>query len=101
MNKDICFMSLGGGQDVGASCYYLKLGNSNVILDAGIGFSQGMVYEPNLFSLLTSPFIQSLSQIDHIYISHAHMDHVGYLLQLMNNATQASVYITDILIIMP
>lgn len=96
MNKDIYFMSLGGGQSVGASCYYLKLGDSNLILDAGTGISQGITYEPDIYSLMTSPFIQSLNQINHIYISHAHMDHVGYLLKLMKNATKSCVYMTEI-----
>lgn len=89
-------MPLGGGQSVGASCYYLKLGDANLILDAGIGIKDGVIYEPDIYSLMTSPFIQSLNQLDHIYISHAHMDHVGYLLKLMKNATNPSVYMTEI-----
>ena len=89
-------MPLGGGQSVGASCYYLKLGDMNLILDAGIGIKDGVIYEPDIYSLMTSPFIQSLNQLDHIYISHAHMDHVGYLLKLMKNATNPNVYMTDI-----
>ena len=96
MDRDVYFMPLGGGQRVGASCYFLKLGNHNLILDAGTGFSEGMVFEPDLFSLVTSPHLQSMSQINQIYISHAHMDHVGYLLKLMKDATQAGVYMTEI-----
>lgn len=42
MNKDIYFMPLGGGQSVGASCYYLRLGESNIILDAGTGKKKGI-----------------------------------------------------------
>ena len=31
--KDIYFMPLGGAQSVGRSCYYLRLGQSNILLD--------------------------------------------------------------------
>ncbi|MDE7326769.1 MAG: MBL fold metallo-hydrolase [Lachnospiraceae bacterium] len=96
MEKDIYFMALGGGQRVGASCYYLKLGGSNLILDAGTGISDGIVFEPELYSLITSPFIQSMNQIDQIYISHAHLDHLGYLLKIMRDAGKAGVYMTEI-----
>ena len=36
-SNDIFFMPLGGGQRVGASCYFLRLGDTNILLDAGIG----------------------------------------------------------------
>ncbi len=56
------FMALGGGQRIGASCYYLKLGESNIILDAGTGLdSEGIIFEPNLYALKTSPFVTSLT----------------------------------------
>ena len=55
-----------------------------------------MLFEPDLYSLITSPFLQSMNQIDHIYISHAHTDHIGYLLKLMKQATKATVYMTEI-----
>ena len=89
-------MPLGGGQRVGASCYYLKIGDANVILDAGTGLEQGLVFEPDLYSLLTSPFVQSMGQINQIFISHAHADHIGYLLKLMREAANATVYMTEI-----
>ena len=94
--QEIYFMPLGGGQRVGASCYYLRLGGVNIILDAGIGKEKGMTFEPDFHSLLTSIFVQSLSQINQIYISHAHADHIGYLLRLMRETSRADVYMTEI-----
>lgn len=35
MNNNVAFIPLGGGQRVGASCYYMRIGESNIILDAG------------------------------------------------------------------
>lgn len=37
-----------------------------------------------------------MSQINQIFISHAHMDHIGSLLNLMCEADHASVYMTEI-----
>lgn len=96
MNNDIVFIPLGGGQRVGASCYYLRIGDANVILDAGIGIKDGMEFTPDFHFLITSPFMQSMGQINQIFVSHAHMDHVGYLLQLMKQTRYASVYMTEI-----
>jgi len=95
MNREIYFMPLGGGQRVGASCYFLRLGNSNILLDAGIGVKEGITFEPDIYSLLTSPFVQSLNQINQIFISHAHTDHVGYLLKLLKAADRSMVYMTE------
>lgn len=95
MNDDIYFMPLGGGQRVGASCYYLRLGSSNLILDAGTGIENTIIFEPDTYSLITSPFMQSLNQVNQIYISHAHSDHVGYLPKLLKSAQMCSVYMTE------
>lgn len=95
MEPNIYFMPLGGGQRVGASCYYLRLGECNLILDAGSGKEKGLMFEPDLHSLMTTPFLQSAGQIHQIYISHAHADHIGYLPELMSRARAAEVYMTE------
>ena len=94
MTEHVYFMALGGAQEIGASCYYLRLGQHNIILDAGTGQKEGAVYRPDFYSLLTSPFLQSLNQIQQIYISHAHADHVGALPFLMHSAPHSDVYMT-------
>lgn len=96
MGPDIIFIPLGGGQRVGASCYYLRIGEASILLDAGIGMEDGMESGPDFHFLLTSPFVQSMNQISQIFISHAHADHVGYLLKLMKQTGHASVYMTQI-----
>ena len=94
MNHDIVFIPLGGGQRVGASSYYLKLGESNIILDAGTGVEEGVEFEPDFHCLLSSPFIQSMNQVGQIFVSHAHMDHIGCLLKLMSQTKHSTVYMT-------
>ena len=94
--EEILFMPLGGGQRVGASCYFLKIGDANIILDAGIGKENGIDFGPDFHSLITSPYIQSMGQINQIYISHAHSDHIGCLMSLMTSASHANVYMTGV-----
>ena len=96
MKQDIFFMPLGGGQRVGASCYYLRIAEQNIILDAGVGKENKIEFEPNFHSLLTSPFVQSMNQINQIFVSHAHIDHIGYLLNLMKQTNHANVYMTEL-----
>lgn len=92
--EEIVFMPLGGGQSVGASCYFLKLGDANILLDAGAGTGDGFQYGPNLYDLRKSPYLESLGQINQIFISHAHWDHVGCLPDLIRE-TGAQVYMTE------
>ena len=96
LNHDIVFIPLGGGQRIGASSYYLRLGETNIILDAGTGWDGGGEFEPDFHCLLTSPFVQSMNQIGQIFVSHAHMDHIGCLLKLMSQARHSAVYMTEI-----
>lgn len=94
VGNEIVFMPLGGGQKVGASCYFLKLGDANILLDAGSGTERGLNYGPDLYKLRTSPYLESLGQINQIFISHAHWDHVGYLPEVIRQ-TGAQVYMTE------
>ena len=43
--EEIMFVPLGGGDNIGASCYYLKLGRSNILLDCGKGFDEDKTAE--------------------------------------------------------
>lgn len=96
MDEEIYFMPLGGGQSVGASCYYLRIGNKNIILDAGTGIANGLKVMPDTYSLEVSEFIQSMGQIDYVFISHAHMDHIGYLPMMAKQMHHAKIFMTEL-----
>lgn len=95
-NKEIFFMPLGGAERVGASCYYLRLGASNVLLDCGALSTKNSLLMPDFKNLLTTRYLDSFRQLDHVYISHAHNDHMGYLPELMQLAPQAAYYMTPV-----
>ena len=92
--SEIMFVPLGGGDNIGASCYYLKLGRSNILLDCGKGFDEDKIsFSPNFYTLLK--FIDSLDCISQVYISHAHLDHVGALPEFLSDAPHCAVYMTQ------
>ena len=95
-SQQIKFMALGGGQRVGASCYYMGLGNNHILLDCGIGYASGIKQNPVLNALLGVPGIYSLSQLSEIYISHAHLDHSGYLPEMLHQLPNTKIYMTEL-----
>ena len=93
--NDIKFMPLGGGQEIGASCYYLNLGGVQLLLDCGRGISQYGQYGPD-FSLLTKHGeLLSPHRLEGIIISHAHFDHIGSLLDFNARYSAIPIYATN------
>jgi len=93
--NEIYFTPLGGGQEVGASCYFLKLGNEAILLDAGIGKKNGFSFGPSFIGLERSGLIMCKSEIKHVFISHSHIDHIGFLPTLMKELPDAVFYMTE------
>jgi len=94
--EDISFMALGGGQSVGASCYFLQLGGQNILLDCGTGMKDGLIFAPDFRAPLETGIIDSLGEIPRIFISHAHMDHIGALPMFLKETSHAVVYMTEL-----
>ncbi len=61
----------GGAGEVGRSCIMLSTNSTNIILDSGVKLGEKIEY-PQLGD-------DQLRSIDGIFISHAHLDHVGFL----------------------
>lgn len=81
---------LGGGRQVGRSCFLLQTPNSKILLDCGLDVaSQGA----DKFPYLDIPEF-NLSNLDAIIISHAHLDHVGLLPYLYKMGYRGPVYMT-------
>ncbi len=69
----INFIPLGAAKEIGASCFYLNISGTGIILDCGIHpQKKGIAAVPN-FSLLEK------EPIDYVIISHAHQDHLSAL----------------------
>jgi uncharacterized protein len=93
--------ALGGYREVGRSCLLIETPNSKVIIDCGISpepAAKGMDAftgsdANNAFPYLDSANI-SINDIDAVVLTHAHMDHVGFVPYLYKFGYTGPVYCT-------
>ena len=77
---------LGAAREVTGSCYLLRVGNKNILIDCGM--EQGPdIYENQ--TLAVNP-----SSIDAILITHAHIDHSGLLPLIYKKGYRGKVFMT-------
>lgn len=77
-------MTLGGGQEVGANAFLLELDGARCLLDAGT--------HPRHNGLAALPRLSGLPELDAIFVTHAHLDHVGALPIVARAHPRARVY---------
>ncbi len=85
------FIPLGGADEVGASSYFLNVDGVKMIFDAGARI-HGMEVCPDYPRLLQ--YIDDYADIDFIFLSHAHYDHIGSYHILGSLAKNAEVFAT-------
>jgi len=83
---------LGGVKQVGRSCFIVLTSESKIILDCGInpGENPGLSAYPRI-----DWFNFNLDEIDAVVISHAHIDHQGFLPALFKYGYKGPVYCTE------
>jgi KH/beta-lactamase-domain protein len=90
--NDISILSLGGFKQVGRSCILVTTSESKILLDCGIHPS---VKEPwNAYPRLDWADID-LDELDAVVISHAHLDHTGFLPVLFKYGYHGPVYCSE------
>lgn len=66
------FLALGGGDEIGGSCYLLQMGGKNLLIDAGLRLRpDGCVDFPDL-GLLTRAGLKGPEDLDAVFLTHAH-----------------------------
>jgi uncharacterized protein len=76
----------GGAQEVGRSCVMISTAKTRILLDAGIKLGE-VEEHPNIKD-------SELDSIDGVFISHAHLDHIGYLPHIYSSGYKGSIYAT-------
>lgn len=76
----------GAAEEVGRSCILISTEHTKIILDAGIKLGEKIEY-PEL------P-LEIIKDIDAIFISHAHLDHCGYLPHIYSHGYKGNTYAT-------
>jgi len=84
----IKFLPLGGADEIGASCFYLNIFGTGILLDCGI--------HPRKKGFDSLPKFELLNDlpVDYAFISHAHQDHIGALPFLIQRIPHVIVYST-------
>ena len=76
----------GAAHEVTGSCHYLNVCGKNILLDCGM--EQGRdIYENQ--EIPVPP-----SDMDYVFLSHAHIDHSGYLPLIYKNGFRGSIFAT-------
>jgi KH/beta-lactamase-domain protein len=86
---DVRLTALGGFREVGRSAILVQTRESNVLLDCGI--NPGNTTPPNSYPRLDMPQFD-LDALDAVVISHAHLDHCGFLPFLFKYGYDGPVY---------
>ncbi|MGI0023731.1 MAG: beta-CASP ribonuclease aCPSF1 [Nitrososphaera sp.] len=90
--EEVMLFCLGGVKQVGRSCFVVVTPESKVMLDCGInpGEMSGLDAYPRL-----DWFNFDLDDLDAVVISHAHIDHQGFLPTLFKYGYKGPVYCTE------
>lgn len=87
MSQSITF--LGAARTVTGSKHLLQLGKRRVLVDCGLFQGKREIRERNWL-----PFPIDPDTIDQIIVTHAHMDHIGYLPRLARDGYGGPIYAT-------
>ena len=79
----------GGAQDVTGACHLLGTKNVQILLDCGL-FQGGKTTEDHNFE----SFGFNPEEIDFLYVSHAHLDHIGRIPKLIKEGFRGTIYST-------
>lgn len=79
----------GGAGEVTGSNHMLELGNAKILIDCGMFQGDKVCDEKN-----TSPFPYDVASIDAVFVTHAHLDHVGRIPKLFNEGFKGKIYST-------
>jgi KH/beta-lactamase-domain protein len=90
--EEVILCCLGGVKQVGRSCFIVMTRESKIMLDCGInpGEALGLDAYPRL-----DWFNFDLDELDAVIISHAHIDHQGFLPTLFKFGYKGPIYCTE------
>ena len=81
--------TLGGSREVGRSSFLLQTPESRILLDCGVNVAS----DDRAFPHLEAPELR-LPELDAVVVSHAHLDHMGFVPYLFKYGFEGPVYCT-------
>jgi Cft2 family RNA processing exonuclease len=86
------FLALGDTEDIGASCHFLDINGTGLVLDAGTDPRRDGPDSLPRFDWVRD---RARSYVDHAIITHAHHDHMGSLPVLVEEFPHVMAHMTD------
>ncbi len=77
---------LGGAEEVGRSAILVSSDRAKILLDAGI-----KIEGPDQYPVITE---KDVKELDGVFITHAHLDHSGFIPHLFARGYRGKVYVT-------
>ncbi|MGI0002432.1 MAG: MBL fold metallo-hydrolase, partial [Nitrososphaeraceae archaeon] len=90
--EEVVLFCLGGVKQVGRSCFVVMTTESKVMLDCGINPAEP---EPLSAFPRLDCFNFNFDELDAVIVSHAHIDHQGFLPTLFKHGYSGPVYCTE------
>jgi len=90
--REVMLYCLGGVKQVGRSCFVVVTPESKIMLDCGINPGENQSY--NAYPRIDW-FNFNLEELDAVVISHAHIDHQGFLPTLYKFGYKGPIYCTE------
>ncbi|MGE0772278.1 MAG: MBL fold metallo-hydrolase RNA specificity domain-containing protein [Cyclobacteriaceae bacterium] len=87
---DVFLKFLGGAKSVTGSKYLLEVGSKKILIDCGLFQGKKELRLRNWYQLPLSP-----EEIDAVVLTHAHLDHSGYLPRLVKDGFKGPIYCTS------
>ena len=88
--KPFNFHVLGGGDEIGRSCYICEFDSATVMIDCGIKIDKGVVEYPNF-----DKYSSLIKKLDIVIITHAHLDHCGAIIELYRRNNMVKFLMTN------
>ena len=91
--KDITFCALGGGNEIGASSYFINIDNLNFLIDCGLRVKRNIYNESfPKFNFLYEKKLLKNNNLNGIILTHGHLDHVGSLIAAREEFKNTPIY---------
>ena len=88
-HPDLELKIFGGGQEVTGSNYLLQSPKTKILIDCGLFQGAKVVEEKN-----EEPFPYNPSEIETLFVTHAHLDHIGRIPKLIREGFRGKIFST-------
>jgi Cft2 family RNA processing exonuclease len=85
--SELTIQPLGGADEVGRSACLIRLGGHSILVDCGIKVGRKHLDE-------LAPALDRIDRLDAIVLTHAHIDHIGWLPAVVRRFPNVSAYCT-------